>query len=458
MIDAVIIGAGISGLCAAYHLKKSGQNILLLESSDRVGGVIQSLNAEEFLLERGPNSLRGSHEFLDLVDELHLTSELITGDPKAPAYVYFDQRLQPVPMSPTALITTKLLSTQAKFRLLKEPFIRARTDESEESLASFVRRRLGDEILVRLVAPFVSGVYAGDPEQLSVQAAFARLADLEANSGSIFAGAMKAAKAARANKIKPVRSLRPYRLCSFKNGMETLPTAIAKYLGENLLTASHVRQISKTAAAQFEITFEQHGNQHHITTESLIIATPSDAAAQLLQKTAPDISSLLTEIPYTKLVTVPLAYRTEQLAHALKGFGFLAPRDQGLRTLGSIWNSSLFTNRAPDGWVLLNNFIGGETDLDAINLSDEDLIRIVHQDLQKVLGISGAPKRLPITRWHRAIPQYRLGHAARVAKIEAALSTQKGLRLAGNYLHGVALGDCIKHGKEIAESIARSDT
>ena len=178
----------------------------------------------------------------------------------------------------------------------------------------------------------------------------------------------------------------------------------------------------------------------------------------MLQKTAPDISSLLTEIPYTKLVTVPLAYQTEQLARPLDGFGFLVPRGQGLRTLGSIWNSSLFTNRAPDGWVLLNNFIGGETDLDAINLSDEDLIRIVHQDLQKVLGISGAPKRLPITRWHRAIPQYRLGHAARVAKIEAVLTNQRGLRLAGNYLHGVALGDCIKHGKEIAESIARSDT
>ncbi len=458
MIDVIIIGAGISGLCAAYHLKKTGKNILLLEASDRVGGVIQSINAEEFLLERGPNSLRGSHEFLDLVDELNLTSELITGDPKAPAYVYFDQQLQPVPMSPTALITTKLLSTHAKFRLLKEPFIKARTDKTEESLASFVRRRLGDEILVRLVAPFVSGVYAGDPEQLSVQAAFARLAALEANSGSIFAGAIKAAKVARANKIKPVRSLRPYRLCSFKDGMETLPKAIAKYLGENLLTDSHVRQITKTTTSQFEITFEQHNKQQHITTESLIIATPSDAAAQLLSEIAPDISPLLTEIPYTKLVTVPLAYRTDQLARPLNGFGFLAPRGQGLRTLGSIWNSSLFANRTPEGWVLLNNFIGGETDLGAINLSDEELIRIVHEDLQKVLGISGVPKRLPITRWQRAIPQYRLGHAARIAKIEAALTNQHGLRLAGNYLHGVALGDCIKQGKEIAARITRSGT
>jgi protoporphyrinogen/coproporphyrinogen III oxidase len=157
LFDSVIIGAGISGLTAAYYLKQAGQRVLLLELSDRVGGAIQSFEAEGFLLERGPNSLRGTHEFLDLVDELHLQDELITADPKAPAYVYFNQSLHPVPMSPLALIQSKLLSTSAKVRLLREPFIAARRETSEESLASFVRRRLGDEVLERLVAPFVCG-------------------------------------------------------------------------------------------------------------------------------------------------------------------------------------------------------------------------------------------------------------------------------------------------------------
>ncbi len=449
--DSIIIGAGISGLTAAYYLKQAGRNVLLLESSDRVGGVIQSFDADGFLLERGPNSLRGTHEFLDLVDELKLHDELLTADPKAPAFVYFNQALHPVPMSPLALINTKLLSTQAKWRLLREPFIAARRDTNEESLASFVRRRLGAEVLDRLVAPFVSGVYAGDPEQLSVQASFARLAALEANSGSIFKGAMQAARAARANKDRTKRSLRSYRLCGFQQGLQTLPTALAKALGESLLTEAQVINISQIEQLKFQITFQREHQTQTVEAASLISATPSFVAAQLLDDLAPELATLLAEIPYTTLATVPLAYRVSQVARRLDGFGFLAPRGQGLRTLGSIWNSSLFARRAPDGFVLTNNFIGGETDREAVNLSDEELIRIVHSDLQTVLGITGEPHRLPITRWQRAIPQYNLGHAARIATIEAALARRTGLQLAGNYLHGVALGDCLKQGKEIAE-------
>lgn len=448
--DSIIIGAGISGLSTAYYLKKAGQNILLLEASERVGGVIQSLDADGFLLERGPNSLRGSHELLDLVDELQLHEELVAANPKAPAYVYFQQSLQAVPMSPLALLKTKLLSANGKLRLLREPFIAARQAESEESLDSFFRRRLGDEIQERLVAPFVSGVYAGDPQQLSIQASFARLAEFEAQAGSIFKGAIKAARAAKAKAEPPKRSLRPYRLCSFRRGLETLPYAIARALGESCRVAAAITQVSRSSDGQFCVT----ANAKTLTTKSLILATPASVTAQLLHEIAPEISSLLTEIPYTKICAVPLAYRAEQLAQPLQGFGFLAPRGQGLRTLGSIWNSSLFPARAPEGWVVLNNFIGGETDREAIHLSDDELIATVHRDLQTVLGITGAPKRLPITRWQQAIPQYNLGHAARVAAIETALAQHKGVWLAGNYLHGVAIGDCLKQGKELAEKVA----
>lgn len=472
LFDSIIIGAGISGLSAAYYLKHAGRNVLLLESSDHVGGVIQSFDADGFLLERGPNSLRGTHEFLDLVDELKLKDELVTANPKAPAYVYFQQALHPVPMSPLALINTKLLSTKAKWRLLREPFIAVRRDTTEETLASFVRRRLGNEVLERLVAPFVSGVYAGDPEHLSVQASFARLAELEASSGSIFKGAIRAARAARANKDRPGRSLRPYRLCGFQDGLQTLTNALATALGDCLVTEARVHSVSQSSGLKweigdkrakspisnlnFEITYEHHQQLQTVETASLILATPSFAAAQLLTELAPELAALLAEIPYTALVAVPLAYRVSQIARHLDGFGFLAPRGQGLRTLGSIWNSSLFANRAPDGFVLTNNFIGGETDREAIQLSDEELIQIVHGDLQRVLGITGEPHRLPITRWQRAIPQYNLGHAARVATIEAVLTRRPGLWLAGNYLHGVALGDCLKGGKEIAEQVART--
>jgi protoporphyrinogen/coproporphyrinogen III oxidase len=460
-LDSVIIGAGISGLTAAYYLKKAGRDVLLIESSDRAGGVIQSLDAEGFIVERGPNSLRGTHEFLDLAEELGMTDELVTGDPKAPAYVYFNGELHPVPMSPPALVKTKLLSTAGKLRLLGEPFVARRAAAGEESLASFVRRRLGDEILERLVAPFVSGVYAGDAERLSVQASFARLAELEAQSGSLVRGAIKTVRAARKNKAaeKPKRSLRQYRLCSFRRGLEQLPQRLAHQLGASLLTEARVTAIrrsgAETARTWFEVTFERRGELRTINAASLIVATPADAAARLLETCAPEVAELVADIPYTALASVPLAYRRGQLARPLDGFGFLAPRGAGLRVLGSIWASSLFPDRAPAGWSYCTNFIGGETDRRAVEMSDAELIQTAHGDLQKVLGVTGEPRVLPVTRWPRAIPQYVIGHAARTAEIEAALEKHAGLRLVGNYLHGVALGDCIRNAKAVAESVDR---
>jgi oxygen-dependent protoporphyrinogen oxidase len=182
----------------------------------------------------------------------------------------------------------------------------------------------------------------------------------------------------------------------------------------------------------------------------LIVATPAAAAARLLNGLAPEIAALIAGVEYVSIASVPLAYRAEQAQRPLDGFGFLAPHSEGLRTLGSIWNSSLFAERAPDGWIVTTNFIGGATDPGAVELSDEELVGAVHNDLSKVLGVGGEPRRLPITRYERAIPQYTIGHAARVARIESELGNHGGLWIAGNYLRGVALGDCIKQAERIA--------
>jgi oxygen-dependent protoporphyrinogen oxidase len=452
--DSVIIGAGVSGLVAAHRLKKMGRDPLLIESGDRVGGVIQSREVEGFLIECGPNSLRGSHEFLDLVEELNLTGELITANPHAPAYIYADGRLQAAPMSPPALVKTKLISNAAKLRLLREPFVKARRESGEESIASFIRRRLGNEILERMVAPFLSGVYAGDPEELSVQACFPKLSEFEAEAGGILRGALRAARQSRKGASSPKRSLRPYRLCSFRHGLSALPETLSRSLGDRLLTGARI--IGIKSAGGFEIKIEHRGEIKTINSPALVVSTPAYVTAHLLGPVAPEIAALVAEIPYVSIASVPVAYRAEQVARKLDGFGFLAPRGEGLRTLGSIWNSSLFAERAPEGWVCLTNFIGGATDPQAIKLGDEELIRIVHDDLGKVLGVSGEPRRMPITRYERAIPQYTLGHAARVERIEAMLRDISGLWLAGNYLRGISLGDCIKNAERVAVEIARS--
>lgn len=452
-VDSIILGAGISGLVVAYRLKQLGQNVLVLEHTNRVGGAIQSRDADGFLIEQGPNSLRGAHELLDLVEELNLMDELVTGDPKAPAYVYSGEKLHAVPMGPGALFKSKLISGAGKWRLFAEPFIKGRTENGEESIASFIRRRLGHQVLEKLVAPFLSGVYAGDPERLSVQACFPKLAEFEADAGSIVRGGLKSLRAARQQNEQAKRSLRPYRLCSFRDGLNTLPQRLAQELGSALMLEAEVRSISKSPEG-FELAVEHQAQLKQFTCSTLIVATPADAAARLLAAISPSLSSLLSEIPYASLASVPLAYRAEQLGRQADGFGFLAPRSEGLRTLGSIWNSSLFTGRAPEGWVLTTNFIGGATDPEAVTLSDDELISTVHTDLSKALGISGEARRLPITRYERAIPQYEIGHAARVARLEAELQNHPGLRMAGNYLHGVAIGDCIRQAEQLATEIA----
>jgi protoporphyrinogen/coproporphyrinogen III oxidase len=459
-LEALVIGAGISGLVAAYRLMKSGRDVLLIESSDRVGGVIHSQEAEEFLIERGPNSFRGTSTLLDLFEELGLMNDLVTADPRAPAFiyggVYAGHGLEPVPMSLAAALSTRLISARGKLRLLREPFIARRRDSREESIAAFVRRRLGSEVLDNLIAPFVSGVYAGDPERLSIQATFARLARLETESGSIVKGLWKTPRPQNKKKkkkgIPPKRSLRQYRLCSFASGLEQWPKALASKLGLRLRTNSRAVSITRSHSGRlFEVILDEGERQLTVHAKNLIVATPAGAAAGLLSKIAPEIATRLETIEYVSLVSLPLAYRAEVRLH---GFGFLAARSAGLRILGSVWNSSLFRDRAPAGWVLLTSFIGGATDSEAIHLSDDELISIADRDLKQVLAITSQPRRLPITRWARAIPQYTIGHAAKTEELQEALKRQEGLWLIGNYLGGVSLGDCIENATKIAGAVA----
>ncbi len=460
--DVVVIGAGISGLVCAYRLKSLGFDVLLLEKSDRVGGVMQTESIDGYQIERGPNSSQGTEELLALVEELGITGELAEGDPKAPAYVYFKGQLHPVPSSPVAFIRSKLLSAKGKLRIFKEPFIAARRSSEEESIASFARRRIGSEAAERMVAPFVSGIYAGDAEKLSAQAAFPRLANLETGYGGLFRGmlakALEARRAASAvlDKATPTRR----RLVSFKSGMETLPKTIARKMGEDLLMEiSDLKFETSNQPDRFSVEFERAGNRQCVTCERVIIATPARAAAALVRSSSDELSRLLEEIYYPPLAIVCLAYDKSSIATRLDGFGFLVPPGERMNILGCVWNSSLFKGRAPEGQALITVFIGGARNTTATELADAELVTLVHSDLQKVLGISSEPRVVTITRWERAIPQYNIGHVERVRRIEELLRARTGLRLIGNYLHGVSTGDCIKEAdrvaKETGESLSR---
>jgi oxygen-dependent protoporphyrinogen oxidase len=461
--DAVVIGAGISGLVCAYRLKTLGLDVVLMERSHRAGGVIQSERIDGYLIERGPNSSQGSEELMALIEELGVMSEVAEGDPKAPAYVYFHGRLHPVPSSAGAFIKSNLLSLRGKLRILKEPLIPAGHSDEEESIASFARRRIGEEAAQRMVAPFVSGIYAGDAEKLSAQAAFPRLADLETGYGGLFRGML--AKAREARRAKKSASAMPdkatparRRLISFQSGMEFLPNTLATRLGEDLITGiGDLRlRFADSQSKGFELEYERAGIAQQITCERVIIAAPSRAAASIVAPLSDEMSRLLEEIYYPPLSIIYLSYDKSAIKTDLDGFGFLVPPSERMNILGCVWNSSLFKGRAPEGKALLTLFIGGARNPDAARLADAEMVSLAHSELQKILGISGEPQLIAITRRERAIPQYNIGHAARARRIEALLKNIPGLYIIGNYLHGVSTGDCVKEADRVAKEVAIS--
>ena len=449
--DVVIVGAGITGLVTAYELSKQGLKVKVLEQNQRVGGVIHSVNIDGYLLEYGPNSFQESDEINTLIKELNLSSEFITADPKMPRYVYFQDKLQVAPLSPPALISSKLLSLSGKLRILAEPIISKRTDKSEESIANFIRRRLGNQVQDRLVSPFVSGVYAGNTEKLSLEASFPALAELENTYGSLILGAIKSRKAvAKESNEKKLAK----RLCSFTSGLATLPKALSSQLKEPVTTSCQVLNLTiSKESPYYKIKFQVDKLIEQVSTNHLVLATPAYTTASFLENYLPRLANELKAIEYVPMVIVHISLALSDLAKGLNGFGFLVPRSEGIRLLGSIWSSSLFPNRAPNGQALLTNFIGGAHDVKAVELSSKELGQIIGEELKRVLGIKTTPKLVNVHKYQMAIPQYNLGHLSRLEIIESELRSQANLYLASNYLKGVSVPDCVSRGKHLAARI-----
>jgi oxygen-dependent protoporphyrinogen oxidase len=448
-VPALVIGGGISGLVCAYALRKAGIDAQLVEASPRPGGVIQSITRDGFLLEMGPQSFSGTAALRELCAELGISDQLLDAPPHAPRYVLVDGALQPVPLTPPAFFFSSLVSSATKWALVRDIFGKTVPPESDESVAAFVRRKFSAQLLDRLVGPFVSGVYAGDPEQLSVRSAFPQLYESEKESGSIVRGMMRLAKSKKGPRERPV-------LHTFRDGNETLIRTLSNKVGPALRTQVRVIGLARRDDGAFDVRCESKGDEESYSAKSLIFATPTDVAGNLLSELHAAFEPLLTPIEYAAVAVVSLGYQKSDIGHSLDGFGFLVPRSAGLRVLGTVWNSSLFPGRAPQGHALLTSFVGGATDPAAATLKLEELANLVHREISPLLSIKNAPVFSNVTIWPRALPQYNLGHGERLAAIAKLCSRFPGIWLTGNYLRGPAIGSCVEQALAVADEVRKA--
>jgi len=440
MKRVIVIGGGIAGLSIAYFLKKRGVHITLFERDSSVGGAIKTvLKHDRYLLELGPNTFLGSSEIISEVSrEIQVDHHLVINNTKK-RYIFAGERLHEVPVGPRQFLRSQLVSGRGKFRTLMEPFIRSKTQEAE-SLASFVERRAGREILTSLVDPFVSGVWAGDPFQLEMKSVFPRLVEIEEQYGSILKG-MRHLKG----------KLASHGLISFKWGMQTLPSRLHDIMHRDIRTDITAEAIEQLANGRWVVYTGTHGES--VDADAVVIATPVTEAARLLMPLSKDIFAPMMGIPYVSLAVVHTVFRRSEIPMDLEGFGFLIPRREKIRILGTIWSSVLFPNRSPNGETLLTSFIGGATDPDATDLGDHELLTHTLHGLESTMKIRAQPRFHNITRISQAIPQYAIGHGARLNEIQRCLAGLPGMFLAGNYFKGISVADTISYSKKTSNLV-----
>lgn len=454
-VSTVIIGGGISGASALHWLALGGDDVLLLEASDRLGGVIGSYrNDIGALAETGPNSTQSSPQLQRLIDELGLGAQMMTADPRAKKrFVVRDGRLVATPSGPGDFLRTTLFSAGAKLRLLREPFIAPAPPHVEESIAQFVERRLGREFLDYAINPFVSGVYAGLPEKLSVRYAFPKLHALEQEHGSLIRGALSRRRQTKRARKDAAGTPSVSSLISFREGMAALPRAIAARWSDRVRTSAAV-----TAIERHDVGWRITVGEEVIGAERVVLATAADVSARLVEPFDPALATALRRIEYPPVSTMLSVYRRDSIAHALDGFGCLIPEVEKRRVLGVIFSSTLFANRAPEGMVAITTFIGGARQPDVAALPDGELASAVYAEHTSLLGASAPPVSMEINRWARAIPQYTLGYGSILGAIDDAERRAPGLHLLGNIRGGVSVGDCVRSAAEAARRLLGTPT
>lgn len=453
MKPVAIIGGGITGLTAGFYLQRQGIPVTVYEATGRVGGAIQSLRQDGYLAEFGPNTiLETSPKITQLVNDAGLQSRRLDPDPKAEArYVVRYRRPIEMPGSPLGFFTTPLFTLGAKWAVLREPFRPVKRDGVEESIASFVRRRLCKEFLDHAIDALVAGIYAGDPEKLSVQQAFPKLAALEEKYGSMIKGQILGARE-RKQRGEVAKDRAPK--FSFDEGLQVLPDTLRDRLGEAVRMHTSVTRLAQTAGG-WSVEFRDSAGNGMAEHSAVLYAGTAFRLAELEVTAATPVDlKPFSEIRYPPVASVVLGFRREDVAHPCDGFGMLIPKVEGFKILGCIFSSALFPNRAPAGHVTLTNYIGGERYPELASLPPEQLYETVLADLRVLLGVRGKPTFQHTVYWPKAIPQYNLGYGKYRALFTDIEAKTPGLFFAGHYRDGISLGDSIVSGINVSGRIA----
>jgi oxygen-dependent protoporphyrinogen oxidase len=459
----IVIGGGITGLAAAWRIQNTYQkaqipvHLLLLEASPRLGGSLQSITREGFLLEMGPDCfLSEKPRGIGLCQELGLENELIGTIPgKRRSFILRGGVFYPVPegfylLGPSRtrpFLESGLLSWRGKFRAMLEPLIPSRP-ATDESLSSFVRRRFGQELLDWMAQPLVAGIYGANPEQLSLRATFPRFLEMERTYGSVVFGLRKQKDAA-----KSASGARYSLFLSLRSGMQTLTDTLAKRLGSSvILPGTRIKEVRGIEGSWHVVK----ASGEILNADALCLALPSYAAADLLRACDPDVAEVLASIEYAPAATINFAFREMDIKRLLDGVGFVVPQKENRLTLGCTVVQNKFEDRVPGGFVLLRAFLGGVESTRWLNENDEALTEKVFAELKEWLSITGKPLFNHVERYGRALPQYSVGHLQRVLRIEERLLRHKHLALAGNWQYGVGIPDCIESGERAADALLKS--
>ena len=448
IVDVAIVGGGIAGLAAAFDLQSRGLNVRVLEASSRVGGVITTDRFDDWVIDGGPDSLLVQKPAaVALCRELGIADRLVSTLTPRTAFVVRDGRLNAIaegsflgfPITFGALARSRLFSLAGKARMAGEVLVPRQTVDEDESIGDFVRRRFGHEAVDYLADPLLAGIHAGDVDRLSIRALFPRLVDAERRSGSVI-------RALRALHVRPSPQ---GAFVSLPGGTGELVDTLSKALASGtVVTDARATSLQRTGAYSVDST----GGR--VQARSVVLAVPAYVTGSLMRPIDSTLADLCDAIPYASTATVAFGYRRDQVAHPLRGTGFVVPRTEGMALLAGTWVSSKWPGRAPEGHVLLRGFLGGGRDPHRLEASDRELVEIAQSELNDLLGISGSPLFSRLYRWTRQSPQYEVGHLLRITNIERRLAAMPGLFVTGSGFKAIGIPDCISDGRASAARAA----